>query len=150
MPATYTLASTTITREAQRDDPVIGLASTAGLAAGIRLFADEEMMSVVSLVPDGVRVLRGVDGTRAGHHDVGSTVWIGSGDKFYFHDPVGDPQEVVLVSPHINVTTGAVWFAKGDTGVPGADSRWWQRQAVSYSIGPLGIRTVTYDPTTSD
>ena len=150
MPATYTLTSTSLASDARRDDSIVSVASTSGLTTGIRLFVDDELMNVVGLVPDGVRVLRGVDGTRAAHHDSGSVVWVGSADKFYTVDPQGDPREVVLVSPHINIRTGAVWFAKGDTAPNGKVYRWWQKQAPVFSQGALGGRTMTLDPTSSD
>jgi hypothetical protein len=107
-------------------------------------------MRVVSLGVDtstDVNVLRGQDGTLAAPHVKGETIYVGQGHQFYTVDPVGVPADVVLVSPYINLTNGSVWFAQG--GPSGVAKRWWQKQSVTYGTGALGIRTVSYDPTSS-
>lgn len=147
MPATTTLATTTLNQSCGASDSQIKVASTSGLTAGIRLWVDRELMSVVSLgaVSPWVNVRRGVDGTAGAAHSLGSTLTVGSADQFYESDPVGAPPNVVLVSPWINVRSGDVWFAQGEA----LGTRWWQKQTTTYSAGPLGVRVKTQDPTSS-
>lgn len=150
MPATVTLSTTTIASPVGRNDAQVKVASTSGLTPGIRLFVDRELMQVVSLgVSSLVNVRRGVDGTAADRHNANSTVYIGAGDQFYTYDPTGVPPDAILVSPWINVRTGDIWLAEGDPDPTGTLPRWWQKQTTTRAIGPLGIRTVTLDPTSS-
>lgn len=146
MPATVTLSSTTLKTAAGASDKQIQVSSTSGLIPGIHLFADGELMSVVSLgIGTWVNVLRGVGGSAATAHPAMATVYVGRADQFYSTDPVGKPAASVLVSPWINVRNGAVWFAQGDPdGV-----RWWQKQEAAHSAGPLGIQAVALDPSAS-
>ena len=151
MPATVTLASTTLAAELLPGDRLVKLAAppTNGIITGTCLFIENELVSVVAAdVPaSGVVVLRGQGGTTASYHEPGATVYIGTADQFYRTDPTGSPGEVIPVSPWINVVGGSIWFAQGDplTG----QYRWWQRQTMTPGIGPLGVRTRTYDPTSS-
>lgn len=148
MPATVTLGTTTLQQEANVADSQVLLASTSGLTPGIRLFIEGELMSVVSLgIGNWVNVLRGVDGSPTLYHEPSATVYIGRADQFFSADPVGSPKEVIPVSPWINAVNGSVWFAQGDSNP--AQYRWWQKQATTYSYGPLSIRTRTSDPTSS-
>jgi DNA processing protein len=63
MPATVTLATTTLAEPVDASAGSIKVASTSSLTAGIRLFVDRELMSVVSLgLGSRVNVARGVDG----------------------------------------------------------------------------------------
>ena len=150
MPATVTLASTTLSVPCGSSDGVIKVASTSGLTPGTRLFLDGELMTVVSLgVDPWVNVQRGRDGTAALPHDGGGTIYIGRADQFYEADPIGSPSEAIAVSPWINARNGSVWFAQGDSVPTGTAVRWWQKQTATYSFGPLGVRTVTLDPTSS-
>lgn len=149
MPATTTLTSTTLAAELDATARLVMLASTSGLSAGQFLFIENELMQVLGLdVPSGgVNVLRGQGGTPAGYHEPGATVYAGSGDQFYRTDPVGSPKEIILVSPWINVSNGSVWFAQGDP--QSGAYRFWQRQTMTPGVGPLGVRTFVYDPTSS-
>lgn len=150
MPATVTLSTTTLLASVGAGDRQILVASTSGLAAGVRLWVDRELMSVAGLgVGNWVDVLRGQDGTAGQHHDSGTTITIGQPDQFYSQDPVGAPPEAILVSPWINVINGSVWFAQGDTLPTGGTSRWWQKQTTTYGVSALGVRTTTLDPTSS-
>ena len=150
MPATVTLSSTTLATGTGASDKQIKVSSTSGLTAGIRLFIERELMSVVSLgVGTWVNVLRGVDGTAATAHPIAATAWIGRADQFYQTDPVGRPPMSPPVSPHINVRNGVVWFAQGDAGPDGLSNRWWQQQEVTHEVGPLGILRVSTDVSAS-
>lgn len=150
MPATATLSTTTLAEGTGASAGAIKVASTSGLTPGIRLFIEGELMEVVSLgIDPWVNVFRGRDGTAGTEHDSGATIYIGRADQFYSMDPVGSPSEVIPVSPHINTTNGAIWFAQGSSSPRNQVRRWWQKQSVSMSQGPLGVRTRTYDPTSS-
>ena len=148
MPATYTLLETTFAAPVGKVDSQVKVASTSGLAAGSRLFADRELMQVVSLdVSTLVNVRRGVDGTAAEAHGTDVTVYKGAADQFFSFDPQGRPREDLLVSPHINVRTGDVWYAQGDGAASG--QRWWQKQSIGHDVGPLGVRLTTPDVSSS-
>jgi len=148
MPATETLSSTTLAVDCAASDTQIKVASTSGLAAGIHLYCDGELMRVVSLgVDPWVNVQRGVSASAARHHEPSATIYIGRADQFYEQDPSGSPHEVIPVSPYINTANGTVWFAQGDP--LRGQYRWWQKQTATYSQGPLGVRVVTLDPTSS-
>lgn len=150
MPATVTLSTTTLAESVGASDQQVKVASTSGLIPGRQLFVGGELMEVVSLgINPWVNVLRGRGGTAGMAHDSGMTIYIGRADQFYGADPVGSPPNAIPVSPHINVTTGDVWFARGDT-LPGEFAkRWWQKQTIAYSTGALGVRIETLDPTES-
>lgn len=149
MPATVTLSTTTLAAPVGPSDGAVKLTSTSGVYPGYRLFVNGELMDVISLgVDPWVNVRRGVDGTKGLDHPSLATVYIGQASQFYAKDPVGRPPNAIPVSPHINVITGAVWFAQGDT-VQADSNRWWQKQTTTYGEGPLGVITTTYDPTAS-
>lgn len=146
MPASNPLATTTFLTPVGKSDTQVRVASTSGLRAGMRLFADRECMQVVSLgVSTLVNVRRGVDSTSADVHGTDVLVYIGTPDQFFTYDPQGQPPNALMVSPHINLTNGLVWFAQGDD----ASSRYWTPQTVTRAVGPLGVVTVTYSPTSS-
>lgn len=149
MPATVTLAQTTLTAGCRDGELLVRLASLSGVTPGRLLFVEGELMQVVApdAVNGGAEVMRGVDGTSATDHDPGSVVYIADGGQLYASDPSGKPALEVPVSPWINVRNGSVWFAQGDYG--NANRRWWQRQEATYGIGSLGVRTVTYEPAVS-
>lgn len=139
------------------DIPSAILAATGRLTPGLRLYVDKESMSIVSFRLSGVaaanpvRVRRGQDGTGAGKHANGATVWIAQPHQLYSTDPSGLPPTELLVSPWINVLTGDVFFARGDAVGAGATTnlRHWVKQATTWSEGALGVVTVTSDPTAS-
>ena len=150
MPATVTLSTTTLSAAVSLLDDEVQLASTSGLFPGIRLFIDGELMEVLRLgVSPNVKVRRGVDGSRSAAHVSGLTVYIGQAHQFYSHDPVGRPDAAVPVSPYINVLNGKVFLPQGDTVASATANRWWQEVTATYGVGALGVRTTTYDPTTS-
>jgi hypothetical protein len=148
MPATVTLATTTLAASLGTSDRRVKLASTSGVIPGSRLFVDGELMAVVSLdVDPWVNVRRGVDGSRAHVHQSALTVYIGRPDQFYDTDPMGMPRAEILVSPHINVVNGNVWFAQGGA-LPNQD-RYWAKQTLTYQDGAFGIPVPVYSPTSS-
>jgi len=150
MPATVTLSTTTLARSVGASEREIKPTSTSGLTPGLQLFVGDELMEVVSLGVDSwVRVLRGRSGTPSVPHDSGKVIYLGRADQFFGNDPVGAPHNSIPVSPHINVTNGAIWFARGDT-LPGEYARrWWQKQTTTYSEGALGVQIETLEPEAS-
>lgn len=150
MPATVTLATTTLTSTLGAGDTRIQVASTSGIMPGTFLYLDGELVLVVGLDLDPwLRVKRGVEGSSSIPHASSVTVYIGRGDQFYGSDPIGRPPAVIPVSPYINVINGAVWLAQGDTIPSGTANRWWQRQATTYGTAAMGVRTATLDPASS-
>lgn len=150
MPATATLSTTTLSEPVDAHQNVVRLTSVSGLLPGHRLFVEGELMAVQRLgVGTYVHVNRGVDGTGGAAHPSLATVYIGTGDQFFSRDPVGIPPMTVLVSPHINLRNGKVWFARGSTQPDGNAVRWWEAQTSTHAVGPLGVLTTTYDPTAS-
>lgn len=147
MPATVTLATTTLTDAIGVLARQVRLSSTAGIIPDLRLWIDRELMRVVSLgIDPWVHVIRGVDGTATAAHSSSSPVTIGRADQFYQQDPVGMPPAAIAVSPWINTQNGNVWFAQGDAQ---GSSRWWQLQTTSYDVGAFGVRTAVLNPTSS-
>lgn len=150
MPATVTLATTTLEAPLDAQSSRVKLTSTSGVGPGLRLYVDGELLTVVRVdVDPWVVVLRGQEGSKQTSHPSGFTVYIGRGEQFYQYDPVGRPPDAVPVSPWINVQNGSVWFAQGDTQPDGISDRWWQIQRTTYDQGPLGVRVKTQDPTAS-
>lgn len=144
MAATVTLSTTTLPNAIGASEGSIKVASTSGMLPGVRLFADAELMRVISLgVSPWVNVQRGVDGTAAMAHASGSTLYLGRADQFYDRDPVGLPPSEVPVNPWINAPSGAIWFASGDETGSGINARYWERQTVTRQTGALGVRTST-------
>lgn len=146
--ATVTLASTTFASPVSRDDLTVPVSSTTNIVPGQMLFADRELMKVLSIgITSGinrtVKVLRGVNGTHTQAHAAGQNVTIGLPNQFYTYDPRGSPPQEVLVSPHINVVTGDFWVVLGDDGPPQSANSWWSKQSVYQGIGPLGVRNET-------
>lgn len=152
MPATVTLSTTTLADSVTSSPNLVKLTSTSGVIPGMRLYVDRELMAVISLdVDPWVKVQRGVDGTHASRHSSTATVTIGRADQFYTTDPQGASPSEFMVSPHINVLNGNVWLAQGDA-APTAGApvyRWWQNVTTTYGVGPLGVRQITQDPTSS-
>ena len=149
MAATTTLGVTSLSYPVDKSSPQITVASTAGITAGISLYIDRELMSVVGPGPSGTNVInvrRGIGGTRATRHTAAAPMFVGSGDQFYFYDPQGPPPMAVLVYPHINVLTGDIWLPEGDTDPKASTNSWWQKVQVTYDQGALGYRSVTANP----
>jgi len=150
MPATVTLATTTLAEGVDDHTNRVKLTATAGVLSGLRLYLDGELATVLRLdVDPWVIVTRGVDGSNAMSHAAGATVYIGRADQFYASPPEGRPPAAVLVSPYIDIVAGKVYFAQGDASPTASAPRWWQQQTAVYSVGALGVRTTTLDPTSS-
>jgi len=149
MPATVTLNTTTLSDGIDERSTRIKLSSTANVLPGLRLYVDRELMAVVRLdVDPWVLVRRGADGTPSIPHGVGTPIFIGRADQFYSSPPNGRPASAIDVSPYIDVVGGKIYFAQGDA-VPTGAARYWQIQTTTLGVGPLGVRTVTFDPTSS-
>lgn len=149
--ATVTLSSTTLKTTCSASETRIELASTSALVIGLVdqcLWIDRELMSHISIgIGNWVNVVRGVGGSVQSAHGSGAVVYIGRPDQFYSSDPIGLPPSPVLVSPWINVLTGAIWLAEGDEVGPSAGARFWQAVTNVPGTGALGIRTTTQNPT---
>lgn len=154
--ATVTLATTTFASPAAQDDRLVSVSSTASITPGQCLWADRELMRVVSIgVSSGInnllKVQRGFAGTSASNHVAGQNVTIGAPDQFYSGDPKGSPGQEVPVLPYINVLSGDVWTVVGDDGPPQSANRWWSKLNTYETVGPLGVRqeqTGTIQPVT--
>ena len=156
MPATFTLASTTLVNGITKDDNFIVLASTSGVQVGNYLYITDgaetlnpgEVVKVFGFgaASGSIQCGRGRSGTAAMLHSSTAVVWIAMPDQLYEYDPIGAPPLAVYVQPWINVLTGGIFWPYGDeTDTPAA--RWWQKQTVTHSIGALGVRTsVTVGP----
>lgn len=150
MPATVTLRSTTLADGVDDKSTRIKVGSTTGMVRGLRLYVDKELMAVQRLdIDPWVIVTRGVDGTPSLAHAAASPMFVGRADQFYMGPPEGKPQPAIAVSPYIDVVSGFIYFAQGDVIQGTTGNRWWQIQTQSFGVGPLGVRTVTLDPTSS-
>lgn len=150
MQATFTLATTTWASPVASGDTQVNLASTSGIAPGVLLFANREVIKVISLTGIGnyATVRRGQDGTETRAHGTGETVYIAQGYQLFQSDPQGLPGANVFVNPHINVANGVVWVVQGDDEGPGTQARSWQPVTTTQTPGPLGVRvTTTTTPT---
>lgn len=146
MAALVTLSTTTLSADVDPNDQVVTLGSTSGVLPGMRLYVDQELMGVVTLgVGTSVTVARGLDGTATTRHASSRTVTIGQASQFYGSDPIGPPPAALLVSPWINVRSGAQWTAQGDESGPDAAARWWARTEHTHAVGAFGVRTDTAD-----
>jgi len=142
MAALATLATTTLSAGVDPNDNAVQLASTSGVLPGMRLYVDQELMGVLSLgLGTSVNVLRGVDGTATTRHASSRTVTMGQASQFYDRDPIGPPPAQVLVSPWINVLTGAQWTAEGDETGSDASGRWWAKTEHTHGVGAFGVRS---------
>lgn len=142
--ATVSLSSTTFARTVERGDTSVLLASTSGVVPGVRLYADRELMAVVSLgLGNEVNVRRGSDGTSTDRHATTVTVWFGNPCHFYASDPYGLPNDPVSVYPYINVLNGNVWVPQGDETGSGVSGRSWQLVTNTQQFGAFGIRQNT-------
>jgi len=145
MAATTTLGVTSLESPISENETQVKVASTSGITAGMRLYADRELMSVVSPGPAGTStfiVRRGVDGTLATKHTAAVPVFVGSGECFFSTDPQGTPPYASLVLPYINVRSGDIFVPQGDTDPKTSQSRWWQKMVFSFDHGTLGYRTM--------
>lgn len=147
----YTLGQTTLGATITAGQTQIPLASVTGVngygpnlqpiissstSPQSHLFIDREEIQVLSVntVSKIVQVTRGVNGTRGAAHRSGQMVLSGPAIAFYTYDPGGTPGSVggstggdncttanVLVTPWLNVRTGAQWLCSTitSTWVPG-------------------------------
>lgn len=148
--ATATLASTIFSGPVSRDDLSVPVSSTASITPGQCLYADRELMKVVSIgIASGinklVKVQRGFGGTISQAHSAGQAVTIGFPHQFYTYDPKGSPGKEIQVTPHINVLTGDFWVVLGDDGPDQSANRWWSKLNTYQGVGSLGVRTETTD-----
>lgn len=90
------------------------LASATGISVGYTLFADGEGMFVTAI--DGVNVsVRRAYGTPSVAHKIGALVYAGAGSSFQTSDAVpGASCAAASVVPHINLSTGSVFWCVGD------------------------------------
>ncbi len=151
MAGTTELATTTLTTSISATGDTIAVASATDIRAGLRVFVDKELMTVLrpGVVSGLFQVARGTDGTGAAPHSSAAVVTIGRGDQFYMTDPLGVPPNPVLVSPWINLTNGTVWYAQGDALGSGAQNRYWVNVTTSYAVGALGVVVATSTPSSS-
>lgn len=145
MQATFTLATTGFAASVARTDTLVNLASTSGIAPGVFLFANREVLMVVGLTGIGnyAAVLRGREGTETRPHGTGETIYVAQGYQLFQSDPQGLPPLAPLVNPHINVANGIVWVVQGDDVGPGTDARSWQPVTTTQAPGALGMRVAT-------
>lgn len=148
MNPTVTLAQTTLAVGVDADNLRVKVRSSAGLTAGVCLWMDTELMSVVSLsVTDAlgtwVNVRRGVAGTTGASHAQEIPIVIGKPSQFYQNDPTGRPSAHPEVSPWINTVNGKTWIAVGDSAT-GNQVRYWTEQVDTHGVTSFGIRTNTY------
>lgn len=143
--ATVTLSTTTFNATVEPGDTKLIMGSTSGLAPGVHLCVDRELIAIDRLTGLGneVVVKRGQDGTAASRHATNTPVYIGRADQFYSTDPVGLPPAVLPVSPYINVRAGRIWVAMGDDLGPGNAGRIWAEVTTAMSAGALGVPVIT-------
>lgn len=141
--AQTTLNSTTWSSAVSPTQTSVVLASVTctncTFAAGIRLWADLEMMQVAGSYVSGttVPVIRGVNGTQVAAHASGATVFLGPGERFATRDPPNGPcnrfiQNVNGYYPWHNITTGGEWLC--DNGQNNFNAVLW-RVIYPYAIG---------------
>lgn len=113
---------------------IVGIAPNLGVTASqptqaTNLYIDREQIRVIAVNGTQLTVVRGVNGTVATPHVSGSMVLFGPARFFYVNDPggVGSPSPGgnisgvsclvanVLVSPWVNIRTGAQWLCSTDT-----------------------------------
>lgn len=145
MQATFTLATTSFTAPVGALDTQVTLASTSGIVPGVFLFANRELFKVLALtgIGNGVRVLRGHDGTATGPHGTGETVYLAQGYQLFASDPQGLAPATVLANPYINTRNGTVWVVQGDDVGSGTGARSWQPVTTTQTAGALGVRVDT-------
>jgi hypothetical protein len=121
---------------------MVRLTSTVNIVKGDLLFCDGEAM-IVQVTPtagsDTVVCSRGMCGTRQSDHAIFAPVFTGRPWQFYSRDPQGIPDNPPDANPWINLTTGAIWFAEGETVGPNQGARFWQKQVPTYYTGYWGI-----------
>lgn len=122
-----------------------------GLATGVFLWVDQELLKVIAVQQNGVvHVQRGQAGTSASAHASGAITWlVPTGDMVYDQDPKGPPPLEPYVVPYINAQLGRMFWPVGDETGPGAGNRTWQIVTATPGFGSLGIRAVLNFPTAS-
>ena len=167
----YTLGQTTLSSKVGQGDTQIQLASTTGVygyAANLQpvpsnpsnpqsnCYIDREELEIRTVPSTGtvVQVRRGVNGTTASAHASGQMVLCGPAIAFYTNDPGGTPATGgsvgglacttanVLVTPWINVRTGAQWLCSTIT------STWIPGFGNAATAGNLTLNTAVASATT--
>jgi len=124
------LTSTTTSEVLDAREQDIDVASTSGVTIGDIAVVDAEAMEVLSIGtnPTRIRVIRGVEGTRASTHATSSDIFIDPADRFLREDQVGSCTVAETpYAPAINLRTGRrfacleslwklVWDASGTVG----------------------------------
>jgi hypothetical protein len=150
MPATYTLATTTLQYGIGPHTDRLAVASVTGILPGMRLYIDRECIAVVRAdVSPWFVVRRGVDGTASSMHSSSATVWLAQPDQLYSTDPTGAPPVATYASPWINILSGNIWYAYGDENAEPA-FRYWQLQTVDRNAGittTVGAQAISGDKT---
>lgn len=116
---------------------MVGLNPNLGITASqpnqTALYIDRELMYVIAVNGTNLTVVRGAGGTIAVPHASGAMVLYGPTRFFYVNDPGGTPAagtglsgvsctaNNVVVSPWVNIRTGAQWLCSSQTStwVPG-------------------------------
>jgi hypothetical protein len=119
---------------------VVGINPNLGVTASqpnqTALYVGRELMYVIAVNGTTVTVVRGANGTVAVPHPNGAMVLVGAPRLFYTFDPGGTnntgtgvsgvacTSTTVLVTPWVNIRTGAQWLCSSITGswVPGFNS----------------------------
>ncbi len=103
------LTTTTTSEVLDATEQGINIASTSGVTVGDIAVVDAEAMRVLSIGtnPTRIRVIRGVEGTKADDHATSSDIFIDPADRFIKEDLVGScTVGNTPYAPVINLTTG--------------------------------------------
>lgn len=130
--AQNTLTQTTLAAAVDAGSNIVNVASATGITVAQNttatvIYVDRELMTVLAVNGTELTVARGADGTPAAGHASGAMVLAGNPTFFFDHDPQGTLSTPAggaaspLVTPYVNVMTGAQWLFSSITGtwVPG-------------------------------
>jgi hypothetical protein len=113
--AQATLTSTTLSAAiTSTSDSVFRVTSATGFSVGRLAYVDREAISISSVTGTTISGLRGANGTQAGTHASGATIYVGPPTYFTTYDRAGSctaTSEVVL--PRVNISSGNVWTCTG-------------------------------------
>lgn len=136
------------------------LSITASQPNQTYLYIGREQMRVTAVNGTALTVVRGVNGTVAVPHPSGDMVLFGPARFFYVNDPGGIPtapgsisgvactQANVVVSPWVNVRTGAQWLCSSVTGtwVPGWNNMGQDNLAATATVASVAGTTTPSGP----
>jgi hypothetical protein len=125
-----------------------------------QVYVDRELMNVVAINGTTIQVQRGVAGTVASPHASGTMALFGRSLWFYVNDPGGTPGSgagaagsscvpaSILVSPYLNVRTGAQWLCSSitNTWVPGWNNAGGDFFAATATVASVAGTTVPSGP----